>query len=50
MTAVIQLTEPDGWANFHLIWAATALAILVYGPGMISLDALIGKMRGGTRN
>ncbi len=50
MTAVIQLTEPDGWASFHLIWAATALAILVYGPGMISLDALIGKMRGGTRN
>ncbi len=42
MTAVIQLTEPDGWANFHLIWAATALAILVHGPGKISLDALIG--------
>lgn len=43
MTAIIQLTEPDGWANFHLIWAATALAIFVHGPGAISLDALIGK-------
>jgi putative oxidoreductase len=41
MTAIIQLTEPGGWANFHLIWAATALAILVHGPGKISLDALI---------
>lgn len=42
MTAIIQLTAPEGWANFHLIWAATALAILVHGPGGFSLDALIG--------
>ena len=42
MTAIIQLTAPEGWANFHLIWAATALAILVHGPGLFSLDALIG--------
>jgi putative oxidoreductase len=42
MTAIIQLTEPDGWLNFHLIWAATALAILVHGPGQLSLDALFG--------
>ena len=46
MTAIIQLTAPEGWANFHLIWAATALAILVHGPGKISLDALIGKLFG----
>ncbi|HUO54978.1 MAG TPA: DoxX family protein [Rhodoblastus sp.] len=46
MTAIIQLTEPSGWANFHLIWAATALAIFVHGPGALSLDALIGKRLG----
>jgi putative oxidoreductase len=32
-TIIIQLTIPDGWANFHLPWAAMALAILVIGPG-----------------
>ena len=32
MTAIIQLTYPDGWANFHLYWAAMALAILTFGP------------------
>jgi len=42
MTAVIQLAYPDGWANFHLYWAAMALAILTFGPGAISLDRLIG--------
>jgi putative oxidoreductase len=40
MTAVIQLTVPDGWANFHLPWAAMALALVVFGPGRLSLDAL----------
>ena len=42
MTATIQLTYPDGWANFHPYWAAMALAILTFGPGAISLDRLIG--------
>jgi putative oxidoreductase len=42
MTAVIQLTVPEGWANFHLPWAAMALAIAAYGPGRISLDAALG--------
>jgi putative oxidoreductase len=42
MTGVIQLTYPDGWANFHLYWAAIALAIMTFGPGAISLDRLIG--------
>ena len=42
MTAVIQLTYPDGWANFHLPWAAMALAIMAFGPGAISLDRLLG--------
>jgi putative oxidoreductase len=40
MTALIQLTIPDGWANFHLPWAAMAIAIIVIGPGKISLDWL----------
>ena len=41
MTGVIQLTYPDGWANFHLYWAAVALAIMTFGPGLISLDRLL---------
>lgn len=41
MTAMIQLTIPDGWANFHLPWAAMAIAIIVIGAGKISLDALL---------
>jgi putative oxidoreductase len=42
MTGIIQLTYPDGWANFHLYWAAMALAIVTFGPGAISLDRLLG--------
>jgi putative oxidoreductase len=42
MTGIIQLTYPEGWANFHLYWAAMALAILTFGPGAISLDRLLG--------
>jgi len=41
MTGIIQLTEPDGWANFHLPWAAMALALLVFGPGRVALDWLV---------
>jgi len=40
MTAIIQITVPEGWANFHLPWAAMALALSVFGPGAISLDRL----------
>lgn len=43
MTAMIQLTIPDGWANFHLPWAAMAVAIIVIGPGKLSLDWLLRK-------
>lgn len=42
MTAIIQLTVPDGWANFHLPWAAMALAIMTFGPGKIALDYALG--------
>lgn len=41
MTGVIQLVVPDGWANFHLYWAALALAIMALGPGPLSLDRII---------
>ena len=43
MTGVIQLVVPDGWANFHLPWAAMAMALIALGPGVLSLDALIGR-------
>jgi putative oxidoreductase len=38
MTAIIQITIPDGWANFHLPWGAMALALLAFGAGPLSLD------------
>jgi putative oxidoreductase len=38
MTAIIQLTYPDGWRNFHLPWAAMAMALLTFGAGKVSLD------------
>ena len=41
MTAVIQLTVPEGWANFHLPWAAMSLALVVFGGGVLSLDRLL---------
>jgi len=43
MTAVIQLTIPDGWANFHLPWAAMALTLVVFGGGRIGLDRFLGE-------
>lgn len=46
MTAIIQLTVPEGWANFHLPWAAMALALATYGGGAIALDRLIFPRRG----
>ncbi len=41
MTVIIQLTLPDAWANFHLPWAAMSAALIVIGPGRISLDELV---------
>jgi putative oxidoreductase len=40
MTCVIQITIPDGWANFHLPWAAMALALLSFGAGPLAVDRL----------
>jgi putative oxidoreductase len=45
MTAIIQLTYPDGWQNFHLPWAAMAMAIFTFGGGKIALDWLLGLDR-----
>lgn len=42
MTCVIQLVAPAGWANFHLYWAAISTALIAFGPGILSLDRLIG--------
>ncbi len=41
MTAVVQLTVPDGWANFHLPWAAMALVLVAFGGGRAGVDALL---------
>ena len=41
MTVVIQLTVPAGWANFHLPWAAMALALVVYGGGRLAADSFL---------
>lgn len=45
MTGVIQLVAPEGWENFHLYWAALAIAIIALGGGRLSLDHLIGWLR-----
>jgi len=44
MTGVIQLVVPEGWANFHLPWAALALAIITLGPGTLSVDHLLEEL------
>ncbi len=43
MTGVIEFVVPEGWANFHLPWAAMAVSIVAIGPGRLSLDHLIDK-------
>lgn len=44
MTAIIQLTIPEGWANFHLPWAAMAFALVVFGGGSLGLEGLWRKL------
>lgn len=43
MTAVVELTVPDGWP-IHITWAAMALGLMAYGPGQASLDHLLSKL------
>ena len=39
MTMVIQLfVYPDAWLNAHMFWATTLFAVVVLGPGRVSLD------------
>jgi putative oxidoreductase len=45
MTLVVQLTVPDGWP-VHVTWAAMALGIMAWGPGRVSLDHGIERLRG----
>ena len=40
MTAIVELTVPDGWP-IHLTWAAMALGIMAWGPGSISIDHVL---------
>ena len=37
MTLVVELTVPDGWP-IHITWAAMALGIIAWGPGLFSVD------------
>jgi putative oxidoreductase len=37
MTFVVELTVPDGWP-IHITWAAMALGIIAWGPGLFSID------------
>ncbi|MGH2340288.1 DoxX family protein [Segnochrobactraceae bacterium EtOH-i3] len=46
MTLIVQLTVPDGWRDYHLPWAAMLMALLVIGPGRLSLDSLIARKNG----
>lgn len=43
MTAIIQLTIPDGWANFHLPWAAMALALAAWGSGPLAVERMFNR-------
>jgi putative oxidoreductase len=44
MTALIQITVPDGWP-LHLTWAAMAMGIIALGAGKLSLDSILGRSR-----
>lgn len=44
MTVIVQLTMPDGWP-IHVTWAAMALGIMAWGPGRLSLDYWIERLK-----
>jgi putative oxidoreductase len=44
MTALIQITVPEGWP-LHLTWAAMAAGIIALGAGRLSMDNLLGWRR-----
>lgn len=43
MTAIVELTVPDGWP-VHITWAAMAFAIMTWGPGRVSIDHIIRRV------
>lgn len=43
MTLIVELTVPDGWP-VHITWAAMALGIIAWGPGLVSIDHLIRRV------
>jgi len=45
MTAIVELTVPDGWP-IHLTWAAMALGLIAHGAGRASLDHVVGRWMG----
>jgi putative oxidoreductase len=45
MTGVIEMVAPEGGLNFHLPWAAMAIAIIAVGPGPLSIDSMICALR-----
>lgn len=44
MTIIIQITVPGGWP-LHVPWAAMALGIMAWGPGKLSADHLVHKLK-----
>ena len=46
MTGVIQLVYPNAWALVHLPWAIALVLIMAKGPGLVSLDHILGLDRG----
>jgi len=48
MTMVIQLfVYPEAWWQTHILWAAMALVLIVRGPGLLSIDSVLGRGKGG---
>jgi putative oxidoreductase len=45
MTLIVELTVPDGWP-IHITWAAMALSIMAWGPGRLSIDHALCRLRG----
>lgn len=51
MALVIQIfVYPSAFVSTHLGWFALALAVMVYGPGRLSLDHAISRYRAGRLN
>jgi putative oxidoreductase len=49
LVATIQLfVYPGSWSE-HLMWASLLLLLVIRGPGVISLDHLVGRWAGAIR-